>query len=650
MMKLNRFSFCVVLAASILGTVFGQGPAGDRPGGQREQKLIGVLKSGTAAEQAMACKELAIYGTKDAVASLAPLLADERLASWARIALEAIPDPACDAALRDAAGRLRGRLLIGVINSLGVRRDVDAAGILAGKLRDADAEVAAAAAAALGRIGTQQAATVLGQALALSSGRDRAAVAHGCILCAQRFQDEGKSAEAMSLYDAVREADVPAQTVLEATRGAILSRGEDGVGLLIEQLRSEDRGRLGIGLRTARELGGKAVTEALAAELSRLAADRQGLLLLAIADRNDSAVLPAVLKAARPAANANALRLTAVKTLERLGGVSAVEVLLEAAIEEDEALSAAAKASLSRLPDEAEAAMLNRLATAKGKTRQVLLELCAARQIAAALPAAVQSTKDTDAGVRAAAVDAVGALGGVQEAPVLVSLLKDAEERSGIEKALRGVASRAGAACGASLLPLTKESDPALRVIGLRVLAVAGGDAALQAIVSGTADASEAVQDEAVRMLSTWPNTRPDDAGVAEPLLKLAKSGSKESHRVLGVRGYLQYVRSTTNLTSSEKVSRVAELLPLVARAEEKRLVIAVLGQAGTAKSIDMLTKLAEEPALKEEAWLAVATLCADTIEGLSVEQRRALVQKVIETSANEATKKKAREVLGKLR
>lgn len=92
MMKLNRFSFCVVLAASILGTVFGQGPAGDRPGGQREQKLIGVLKSGTAAEQAMACKELAIYGTKDAVASLAPLLADERLASWARIALEAIPD------------------------------------------------------------------------------------------------------------------------------------------------------------------------------------------------------------------------------------------------------------------------------------------------------------------------------------------------------------------------------------------------------------------------------------------------------------------------------------------------------------------------------------------------------------------------------
>ena len=648
MMKLNRFSFCVVLAASILGTVFGQGPAGDRPGGQREQKLIGVLKSGTAAEQAMACKELAIYGTKDAVASLAPLLADERLASWARIALEAIPDPACDAALRDAAGRLRGRLLIGVINSLGVRRDVDAAGILAGKLRDADAEVAAAAAAALGRIGTQQAATVLGQA-GLSSGRDRAAAAHGCIP-AQRFQDEGKSAEAMSLYDAVREADVPAQTVLEATRGAILSRGEDGVGLLIEQLRSEDRGRLGIGLRTARELGGKAVTEALAAELSRLAADRQGLLLLAIADRNDSAVLPAVLKAARPAANANALRLTAVKTLERLGGVSAVEVLLEAAIEEDEALSAAAKASLSRLPDEAEAAMLNRLATAKGKTRQVLLELCAARQIAAALPAAVQSTKDTDAGVRAAAVDAVGVLGGVQEAPVLVSLLKDAEERSGIEKALRGVASRAGAACGASLLPLTKESDPALRVIGLRVLAVAGGDAALQAIVSGTADASEAVQDEAVRMLSTWPNTRPDDAGVAEPLLKLAKSGSKESHRVLGVRGYLQYVRSTTNLTSSEKVSRVAELLPLVARAEEKRLVIAVLGQAGTAKSIDMLTKLAEEPALKEEAWLAVATLCADTIEGLSVEQRRALVQKVIETSANEATKKKAREVLGKLR
>src|SRR5688500_12479056 len=61
-------------------------------------------------EKALACKHLAIHGTADAVPALAALLPDKELASWARIALEAIPDPAADDALRDALNKLEGRL------------------------------------------------------------------------------------------------------------------------------------------------------------------------------------------------------------------------------------------------------------------------------------------------------------------------------------------------------------------------------------------------------------------------------------------------------------------------------------------------------------------------------------------------------------
>src|SRR5437667_12083016 len=64
---------------------------------EKERKLIAVLQSDAPArEKAIPCKQLAIYGTKDAVPVLAPLLSDSQLASWARIALEAIPDPAAD--------------------------------------------------------------------------------------------------------------------------------------------------------------------------------------------------------------------------------------------------------------------------------------------------------------------------------------------------------------------------------------------------------------------------------------------------------------------------------------------------------------------------------------------------------------------------
>ena len=69
-------------------------------------------------------------------------------------------------ALCEAMGKLKGRLLVGVINSIGVRRDAKAADPLVARLKDADAAVAAAAAEALGRIGGAGAAKALAQSLA----------------------------------------------------------------------------------------------------------------------------------------------------------------------------------------------------------------------------------------------------------------------------------------------------------------------------------------------------------------------------------------------------------------------------------------------------------------------------------------------------
>ena len=48
-------------------------------------------------DKAIPCKQLAIYGSKEAVPALAALLSNPELASLARIALEAIPEPAASA-------------------------------------------------------------------------------------------------------------------------------------------------------------------------------------------------------------------------------------------------------------------------------------------------------------------------------------------------------------------------------------------------------------------------------------------------------------------------------------------------------------------------------------------------------------------------
>jgi HEAT repeat protein len=658
-LKNRHFAWCVALvavaASAMAASQNGPSAAGNQNPKDRELKLISVLQSDApSAEKAITCKRLAVYGSKDAVPALAPLLLDKDLSSWARIALEAIPGPAADEALRGAMGKVQGRLLIGVINSIGVRRDAQAVNGLAEKLKDADADVASAAAEALGHIGGGQAAKALERSLAEAPAGVRPAAAEGCILCAEKYLAEGNSAEAVRLYDIVRQADLPKQRLLEATRGAILARGTAGVPLLVEQLKSADKAQLGIGLRTARELPGREVTEMLAVELDRLSPDRQPLLLLALADRSDAAVLPAVLKAAQ--SGPKELRVTALGVLMRIGNVSCVPVLLEAAAESDAELAQTAKLTLAHLGrQDVDADLLARLPQAAGKTRQVLIELAGQRRIDGTIPAIMSSVEDADAGVRSAAVQAIGAVGGDKQAADLVTLLQktqNAKDRADVEKALMAISGRSGASCVPYLLPLMQNSEVAVRDIGLHSLAVAGGPDALAAVKSAIGDKDETVQDEAARTLSTWPNNWPGDTAAAEALLTLAKSGKKMSHQVLGLRGYLQYVRGDRKLNDSAKVAKVSELLPLIQRPEEKRLAIGLVGAIRTAASLELLTTLAADPAVAEDACSAIVNLADSdrSIPGVSREQRQKVLGTVMEKSKNDATKKKAEDRLKKIR
>jgi HEAT repeat protein len=641
----------ITLLSLVLVAPLASAGAADRnsPAAAKERELISLLRSNApAADKALACKQLAIYGGKNAVPALAPLLSNPQLASWARIALEAIPDSDADAALRRAMGKVQGNLLVGVINSIGVRRDAKAVSGLAKKLKAADPEVASAAAVALGRIGGEKAAKALNQALAAAPSAVRPAVAEGCILCAERFIAQGKSAEAVKLYDTVRAAAVPRQKQLEAIRGAILARQSAGLPLLLEQLRSPDKVLFGIGLRTARELPGRDVTEALAAELHRCSPERQSFLLLALADRTDAAVMPAVLQAA--GSGPQKLRLTAIGVLDRQGTFASMPVLLSAAADADTQVAQAALGALTRLPgNEVDADILVRLSIATGKTRQVLITLAGQRHVDRAMPAIFSSLRDPDAGVRGAAVQAIGILGTDAHAAELAGLLQEtrsAKEREEIEMALVAISGRVGVRIVPALLPITHNEDSAMRVIAMRLLASAGGPDALGAVQAALEDKDEAVRDEAVRTLSTWPNNWPEDNRVAEPLLALAKSGAKTSHQVLALRGYLQYLQGNKQLKDDEKLGKVTDVLPLIKRTEEKRLAIAAIGAAPNARALEMLVAYAEEADLAEDTCSAIVKLAEASASAVPEEQKRKALQMVVKKTSSDATKRQARKLL----
>ena len=176
----------------------------------------------TQQEKAAACRQLARVATKEAVPTLAALLGDEKLSHMARYALETIRDPSVDDALRDAMGKLKGRPLLGVIGSLGVRRDAKAVDAMAKLLDDPDADVARPPPApgqdrhAGGRQGP-------GGRAAGASAANQVAFCEGLFRCAEALSAEGQGAPSQAIYDRLRGlAQAPQQVRAAALRGAIL--------------------------------------------------------------------------------------------------------------------------------------------------------------------------------------------------------------------------------------------------------------------------------------------------------------------------------------------------------------------------------------------------------------------------------------------
>ena len=102
--------------------------------------------------KAKACQRLAVVGDESAVPALSTLLGDSKLSHYARTALEPMSGTSVDRALLEALATVEGALLVGVVNSIGVRRDPEALTALARLRHSEDSEIAAAATAAISRI------------------------------------------------------------------------------------------------------------------------------------------------------------------------------------------------------------------------------------------------------------------------------------------------------------------------------------------------------------------------------------------------------------------------------------------------------------------------------------------------------------------
>lgn len=585
--------------------------------GASETELLTLLRSDApAAEKALACKKLAIYGSASAVPDLAKLLPNPQLSSWGRIALEAIPGDASNEALRNAAASLEGRLLVGVINSISFRRDAKAVDLLIEKLTDADAEVAEAAAVALGNVGNPAATQALRGALAAAPAALRSAIGEGLVLSAERLHNAGDSVAATQIYDEVRKAKVPKQRIIEATRGAILARKQDGIPLLMETFRSTDKKMFQLALSTVREFPGGEVDKALAAELHSATPDRAALIVQAMADRPNTVSLPVVLQAAET--GDKQVRLSALNALQRVGDDSCLSALLRISSDADADLASAAQQTVAVLPGErVNAEIKTRLAKASGRERLGLLKFVGERRIDA-VEDVVKSLNSSDKAVRSAALTALGETVDLQQMSVLVSQAvrpSHAEDAVVATRALKAASVRMSdrEACAAQLATALRSSPTAAKTMLLEIITDVGGTNALDTLATAAKSADPTLQDAGSRLLGKW-----NSVAAAPVLLDLAKTGPAEKYRVRALRGYLGLARKFA-MPDAERAKMCQNAFDTTRRISEHKLALNVLKLHPSADGLKIAMNAMKTPALKDDATTAAMTI-AQKIGGTGVD------------------------------
>jgi HEAT repeat protein len=603
MWKKHRY---LILAAALLAHTAAQLFA-------QEAELLEVLRSDATLEaKSAACRQLARIGTKDAVPTLATLLGDEKLSHMARYALEPIRDPSVDEALRAALGTVQGLPRLGVIGSLGVRRDAEAVDALAQLLEEPDA--ARAAARALGNIGTPAAAQALQKALPDAASGLQLALCEGLFRCAEAFAAAGDAATSQGIYDRLSGlTDAPPQIRAAALRGAILARGKDGVPLLVDAIRGADYSQAAAAVRAAMELPAEEITDALAAELPRASAERQGLLILALAGRDEPRVLPAVLEAAQ--SSEGQLRLLAFRALKRIGDASCVPALLDAAVQGSDEVSQAALETLESLQDKTvDEELAAQLAKAKGPVRLTLINLAGRRRSATAVPALWQAADDADANVRATALNALGSVIETSELPKLIARLattKNAQEAAALDNALRDVCQRAEdadavAAQLAAALPIVDASGVARILDTLNVL---GGDTALETVATAARSRDSELRDEAFRVLGQWKS-----AAAAPLLLELHNTVNDERLKIRAIRAYIRIARQF-DMPADRRAAMCRTALASADRDTDKRLVLEVLLRYPSEEMREIALHAARDPALKDQAMLVVMGMASKNIK-----------------------------------
>ncbi|MBL7184767.1 MAG: HEAT repeat domain-containing protein [Phycisphaerae bacterium] len=617
------------------------GPAGLK---ELERSAIETIKSGAPRmEKDHACRILRVIGTKDSIDALGDLLADEELSHIARYALESMRYPEADKALRDALGKSSGQVKVGIINSLAMRGGTQNVSALLALLNDTDSEIADAAAWALGRIGSGRAVSALSGSYGSAPEKRKAAIADGLLNAAARLVVKGSLPEALAIYKQLQTADAPEHIRMGAFAGTIEAQPDKAQSMLIEAAASDDWKIRGMAIDMIVALEGEGVTERFSANLDKLDAETQVLMLGALVARDEKDALRPVITEAVSSSNGQ-MRELAIKSLGDIGDASSVQVLVDVIesgkSDEDKGLSTS---SLRRLPGKSiNGQIVKSMKTSSAEGRVKLIEILQDRDATEAVDELLIAASDKDADIRRAAFKALADLAGPEDQKALIRLLVNLKADAGraeAERAVISVCRNLDEAAGAEPILAAMDSTTATKCSLLRVLGGIGNAMGFAVVRQGLEDRNPEVRDTAVRTLADWP-----DASAALSLLEVFQKTSNPTHRIVALRGCVRQL-SLGTLASADTLGICGELMKGSDGPQEKKMVLAALAKSGEPGAIEIIEPLLADNDVRAEAELAMLGIIRN-MTGPMPDEAKTAAQTLRNRSRNETIKKEVAAVI----
>ena len=597
-----------------------------RPGAESERKmvsgaLVDALKSAENVEvTSFLIRQLQLAGKDEAVTPLRRYLSDERLCGPAAQALVTIGTPDAGKAFLKVLPEVSGSNRVTLIQALGQLRSKAAVETL---LEDAAADnpdTRQVALWALANIGDPAAADVLAEAVRAATASEGAQAASNYVLFAQRLAEGGRKRQCVAICRELLARPLGYDTRAAALSTLVTVLGGDALDDLLNAMDTGDVQLQGAALALADRIPGRRATGRWVAKLEKAPPEVQAKIVTMLGRRDDSAALRAVRKALKDADRG--VRLAATEALVRSAGDDAAGDFIEALqIADQPAEVAALKEALLRLPGRATlAAVTKALPEASPADQITLLEVLAEQGSEDQLETVLEHTRSGDEGVRVAAIDALGQLGGEDDMPQLLDLLLKARgdgERAVAQRAVVTVANRIPdpERRADHVLTFLDKSTGEQRGHLLRVLGRIGGDRALENILKATRSNDPALKDAAIRALADpngslwdWP-----DVSAAADLLDIIRQSDDLTHQVLALRSYVRII-DTADLLPGRKIRYLKDALAVVSRPEDKQLVFSALGKVPALESLKLMSAYLSDEDLQTEAAFAVVNIA----QGLS--------------------------------